>query len=328
MSTSVQVILFLFGVATVLCLAFGLLAAATTPGDLDKGLRRRLEAIRSGVGLGSAGADTPEFLKAAAAPAGWLQARLMRYAFGRTLQLYIAQGAGTQTVAGVFLLSLGLAAGGFLATYLLAPVLPLDLAGAAALGCLPAARVAWQRSRRIAEFAAALPDAIDMMARALRAGNSLAGAMEIVAQDCAKPVCTEFGEVFQQQNVGLPLRDALTQMVDRVPSKDLRVVVAAIIVQRDTGGNLVELLDRTAFLIRDRLRIQGEIRTHTAQGRLTGWVLCALPVVLVVLMNVVSPGYSRILLVDPLGRKMIYLGVGLIAVGSFIINRIVNGIDV
>jgi len=177
-------------------------------------------------------------------------------------------------------------------------------------------------------FDKSLAHAIDMMARALRAGHSVAGAIELVAEGSPAPAKGEFGEVFRQQNFGMPLRDALLQMVDRVPSQDLRVMVTAIIVQRETGGNLVEILDRTVFVIRERQRIQGEIRTQTAQGRLTGWILTMLPVVMGLLINVVDPGYSHILFTNPLGRKMIYVGVGMIMVGGYFINRIINGIDV
>lgn len=167
-----------------------------------------------------------------------------------------------------------------------------------------------------------------MMGRSLRAGHSMAAAIEMVSKDAVEPAASEFREVFKQQNFGLPLREALLQMLERVPSQDLRVLVTAILVQRDTGGNLVEILDRTVFIIRERLRIHGEIRIQTAQGRMTGWVLSALPVLMLLLINVINPGYSRILLTDPGGRKMIYAAIGLIVLGSFIINRIVNGIEV
>jgi tight adherence protein B len=124
------------------------------------------------------------------------------------------------------------------------------------------------------------------------------------------------------------MRNALLQLLDRVPSPDLRVLVTAIMVQKDTGGNLVEILDRTVFVIRERLRIQGEIRVETAQGRLTGWILTALPVVMMVLLNLVNPGYSSILFHDELGRKLIYISLGMLGVGSLIIRKIVNGIEV
>ena len=124
------------------------------------------------------------------------------------------------------------------------------------------------------------------------------------------------------------MRNALLQLLDRVPSADLRVLVTAIMVQKDTGGNLVEILDRTVFVIRERLRIQGEIRVETAQGRLTGWILTALPVVMMVLLNLVNPGYSSILFHDPFGRKLIYISLGMLAAGGIVIRQIVNGIEV
>jgi tight adherence protein B len=167
-----------------------------------------------------------------------------------------------------------------------------------------------------------------MLARALRAGYSMAGAIGMVADNAQEPAATEFGEIFKQQNLGLPLRDCLLQLLTRYPSLDLRVLVTAILVQKETGGNLAEILDRTVFVIRERLRIQGEIRTQTAQGRLTGWILSALPLVMYILINVVNPGYSSVLLSDPVGRKLIYISVGMVAVGAFIIHRIVNGIEV
>jgi tight adherence protein B len=150
----------------------------------------------------------------------------------------------------------------------------------------------------------------------------------MLADDAQEPVATEFGEVFKQQNLGLPLREAMLQLLDRVPSADLRVLVTAILVQKDTGGNLAEILDRTVFVIRERLRIQGEIQTQTAQGRMTGWILSVLPIAMMLLLNVVNPGYSAILFSDPLGRKLIYFSLGMLAVGALIIRRIVNGIEV
>jgi tight adherence protein B len=152
--------------------------------------------------------------------------------------------------------------------------------------------------------------------------------MEMLSTNAQEPAASEFGEIFKQQNLGLPLRDALMQLLDRVPSADLRVLVTAILVQKDTGGNLAEILDRTVFVIRERLRIQGEIQTQTAQGRLTGWILSSLPIVMLVLLNLVNPGYSSILLSDPFGRKLVYFSVGMLALGTFFIRRIVNGIEV
>jgi len=149
-----------------------------------------------------------------------------------------------------------------------------------------------------------------------------------VAEQSVEPVSTEFREVFAQQNFGLPLRDALNQMLDRVPSQDLRVLVTGILVQKETGGNLAEILDRTANVIRERLRIQGEIRTHTAQGRLTGWILCSLPVVMLLMINFINPGYSDVLLDTAIGHMLIYVGIALLGIGAMAIRQIINGIEV
>jgi tight adherence protein B len=117
-------------------------------------------------------------------------------------------------------------------------------------------------------------------------------------------------------------------MLEHVPSPDLRVLVTGILVQKDTGGNLAEILDRIVAVIRERMRIQGEIKTHTAQGRMTGYILCSLPIVMLVIINMVNPGYSTILLDTPIGHKLTYIGLTLLAVGGLIIRQIINGIEV
>src|ERR1700691_2747462 len=207
-------------------------------------------------------------------------------------------------------------------------MLLIDAGGGLALGLLPYGIISFKRSRRIKAFNAVLAESIDMLARALRAGHSVASAIEMLSENAQEPAASEFGEIFKQMNLGLPMRDALLQLLDRVPSADLRVLVTAILVQRETGGNLAEILDRTVFVIRERLRIQGEIQVQTAQGRLTGWILSALPVVMLLLLNLLNPGYSSILLSDPFGRKLSYFSMGMLAVGTLFIRRIVNGIEV
>ena len=156
---------------------------------------------------------------------------------------------------------------------------------------------------------------------------SVVAAIGIVAEQGPAHVCTEFAEVFKKQNFGLPMRECLMQMLDRVPSQDLRVLVTGILVQKDTGGNLAEILDRILFVIKERMRIQGEIRIHTAQGRMTGWILCALPIVMLGVINIVNPGYSNVLFTNPLGKKILYLGIGLLVAGGLIIRQIINGIE-
>lgn len=315
--------------SAILIITFSLVALSTGPTQLDKIIQQRLAAIKAGEMRSGGSIESLQLLKTSqTSQFGWLEAILDKYGASQKLQTRIAQSASSTTVANLVLLSFALAVAGFFVTFLIAPILPLELVGAFIPIFIPFAVISWKRSKRIQAFNTALPGAIDMMGRSLRAGHSMAAAIEMVSKDAVEPAAFEFGEVFKQQNFGLPLREALLQMLERVPSQDLRVLVTAILVQRDTGGNLVEILDRTVFIIRERLRIQGEIRIQTAQGRMTGWVLSALPILMLILINAINPGYSRILITDPGGRKLIYAAVFLIVLGSVVINRIVNGIEV
>lgn len=249
---------------------------------------------------------------------------LSQYRFAASLKNLLMH-ADSQWTAGSFLFC-SVAAGllGFGATYFLFPTLLLDALLGIGGACAPYLYLKRKRATRLIAFNSGLPDAIDLMARALRAGHSLSSAIEVLSEQAVEPVAVEFHAVFRQQNFGLPLRDALLQMADRVPSKDLRFMVTAMLVQKETGGNLTEILDRTAYVIRDRIRIEGEVRVKTAQGRLTGWILSLLPVILLVLINLIDPGYSRILLHDPIGQKLLYGGAALISIGTFAIRKIVN----
>ncbi len=258
----------------------------------------------------------------------WLDSLLEQYQMSQMLQQKIIQADIKTTPSKIIIYSIGLALLGGAVVSLWWPIIAAQLGVAAVLGYTPFAYVGFKRSARLKKFDAGLADAIDMMGRALRAGHSMTASINVVAEQSAEPVRSEFAEVFKQQNFGLPIRDAMTQMLDRVPSQDLRVVVTGILVQKETGGNLAEILDRTAHTIRERLKIQGEIRTHTAQGRLTGWILCALPLVMLVVINFINPGYSDVLINTPTGHMLSYLGIGLLSVGGLIIRQIINGIEV
>ncbi len=205
---------------------------------------------------------------------------------------------------------------------------PVALVAAGFAGYAPIFLLSMRRKKRIEAFNKGLPDAADTMSRTLRAGHSMIAAVGIVAESAEEPLRTEFAEVFRKQNFGVPVRDALLQMLERMPSQDLRVVVTGILIQKETGGNLAEILDRTAAVIRERVRIHGEIRTHTAQGRMTGWILCLLPIVMMVLINLVDPGYSTVLYQSASGRMYLYIGGGLLILGAFAINYIVSAIEV
>jgi tight adherence protein B len=312
---------------SILLATFLLVIVMTRESPEEKIVGERMASIhisskRDGITL-----EAAQLLKATRT-SSWLDKILLRFRFAKTLQARILQANSSSSVSGFILTSLGLLIAGFAITRVFAPMLLIDTAVGAVVSLLPYGILSFKCTKRINTFNAALPEAIDMLARALRAGHSVVGALEMLAENAQEPAASEFGEVFKQLNLGLSIRDALMQLLDRVPSPDLRVLVTAIMVQKDTGGNLVEILDRTVYVIRERLRIQGEIQIQTAQGRLTGWILSGLPIVMMVLLNLVNPGYSGILFHDPAGQKLIYFGLGMLVVGSLVIRHIVNGIEV
>jgi tight adherence protein B len=322
--------LLILGFLSIMLITFVLVVAMTRRSPVEKSIEQRMALIQpSSRAEFGVPAETSQLFKVEKTGRfGWFDEILERYQFSQKLQLRIVQANSSTTVGSLLFKTLGLFLVGYVIAWLFAPIVLVDVAAGAALGAIPYGFLSFKRSRRINAFNAVLAETIDMLARALRAGYSVVGAIEMIAENAQEPAATEFGEIFRQQNLGFPLRDALLQLLDRVPSLDLRVLVTALLVQKDTGGNLAEILDRTVFVIRERLRIQGEIRVHTAQGRLTGWILCALPVIMAILINIVNPGYSSVFLYDPLGRKMMYACIGMLTIGTVIINRIVNGIEV
>jgi tight adherence protein B len=249
---------------------------------------------------------------------------LSRLGLYDSLRKLIEQSDSESSPAKVVIISLSLAFVAFVAARFFLPALAVQALAAVIFAAVPVLLLRFQRSRRLKAFNDALPDAMDLMARALRAGHSVASAIEVIAERGRKPVSSEFALVYQQQNFGLPFRDALTNMAQRIPSKDLQFVVTAMLVQKETGGNLAEILDRTTHVLRERIRIFGEVRIKSAQGRLTGWILSLLPIALGVLINLVNHGFEKPLFEEEVGRIMLYAGAGMLAVGSFIISKIVK----
>jgi len=189
---------------------------------------------------------------------------------------------------------------------------------------LPFAYVLRRRTSRFNKFDQGLPEALDLMVSALRAGHSLVSALRLVAHESSDPIGTEFRICFDEQNYGLELRTAMENLVARVPLQDLRIVATAILIQKESGGNLAEVLDKAAYLIRERFQLKRQIRVHTAQGRLTGWILTILPFVLGVALYFISPDTMRVLWTRKIGIDMLCASAAMTIVGGFVINRIVN----
>lgn len=243
--------------------------------------------------------------------------------FPRLRQL-LAQADLKQTLGGLLLAALALAAAVGLAVYWRTRVLPFAaLLGLAAMGA-PVGYVFFKRSQRFGRIELLLPQALDLMVNALRAGHSLVSAMEMVAKEMPSPIAEEFRKTFDEQNFGLDLRDALLNLALRVPTHDVHIVVTAILIQKETGGNLAEILDKVAYVIRERFRLRRQVRVHTAQGRLTGWILSLLPVILGVGMYLKSPHHVARLWQHPTGLKMMYAAVAMTLLGGLIIRKIIR----
>jgi tight adherence protein B len=181
-----------------------------------------------------------------------------------------------------------------------------------------------KRGNRMKSFAAQLPDAMELIARALRAGHSLAAGMHVVAEEMPAPICKEFGRVYEEQNLGIPLEESLRGMCERVPNLDLRFFVTSVAIQRQTGGDLAEILDRIGHIIRERFKILGQVKALTAEGRLSGIVLIALPIGLFMLMLWMKPDYIKLLWTDDMGIKMSIGAIVLMLIGSYAIKKIVD----
>lgn len=195
---------------------------------------------------------------------------------------------------------------------------------AVVLGALPFGYVYISRKRRIGAFARQLPDALELISRALRSGHSLAAGINLVGDEMSQPIAGEFARCYEEQNLGIPLEEALEGMTERVPNLDLRFFATAVILQRQTGGDLAEILDKIGHLVRERFQIFGQIQALTGEGRLSGIVLLALPPLLFVIMYRLNPDYVMVLFTDEIGKLMLTGAVFMQLAGAFVIKKIIN----
>lgn len=212
--------------------------------------------------------------------------------------------------------------GGFLSMLLVnVYVVPV---GALVMFSLPWIWLYWKRASRLKRFASQLPDAMELVARALRAGHSLAAGLHVVAEEMPEPISKEFRHVYDEQNLGISLEEALDHMCNRVPNLDLRFFVTSVNIQRQTGGDLAEILDRIGHVIRERFKILGQVKALTAEGRLSGIVLIAMPIGLFFMMMYMKPDYISLLWTDPMGVKMSIGAIVLMLIGAYAIKKIVD----
>jgi tight adherence protein B len=243
--------------------------------------------------------------------------------FGGISHLVVQSGVKT-TPAAVGLASVGCAcAAAVVTSVFVRQPFAWPLAAAAGLA-LPTIFLMRKRSMRIARFEEQFPDALDLMARAIRAGHAFQTALGMVADELTAPVGPEFKKAFEEQNFGLPLRDALNGLAERTPLLDIRFFVTAVTIQRESGGNLSEILENLAHVVRERFKIRRQVRTHTAHGRFTGYVLLALPAALAVALSSISPDQMQLLFREHMGQMMLGGAVVLQTIGYFWIRQVIK----
>jgi tight adherence protein B len=240
-----------------------------------------------------------------------------------TLNL-IRQSGKPWTVSSVMGISvLATAVVAWISSLFLPAVLLAVVAGLIA-GSIPYVALMVIREQRFRKCDALLPEAIDLMARGLRAGHALTAVIEMVATEIADPISTEFKRMHEEHQLGLTLRDATMNLVSRLPRDDMRFLATAILLQKETGGNLAVILDKTATVARERARLRGQLRIYTAQGRITGWVLCLMPFIMFGLLSAINWDFEKLLVTEPLGRTLIYIGLGLMVLGVLVIRKIID----
>lgn len=285
-------------------------------------LDRRLREVAAS--LTAAGPSETVVVRSTAGPVPALDKMAAGTRGGRWLSRLIQQSGTRTSPAAVVLVgvAIAIAVGAVTAGLARQPWLPLVTAPVT--GLLPLAWLVRKRQVRMKTFEEHFPEALDLLSRAIRAGHAFQTAMQMVADELPDPVGTEFRKTFEQQNFGLPLRDALDALTDRIPIIDVRFFVTAILIQRETGGNLSEILDNLAHVVRERFKVLRQVRVHTAHGRFTGYVLMALPAALAVALSFINPEHMQLLFREPIGQTMLMATVVMQTVGFFWIKRVIK----
>jgi tight adherence protein B len=308
--------------ASLLILSFAVLFYFLKPTAMEKAVAQQLEGIEERAGSSS---DRATILKDTAVRSNTVADVLVgRMPWSPALTRLIQQSGQDWRATPVFLLSVAAAGGTGWVALLMTSNLAISAAIGAAVGASPYVALYILGEIRRRRFDALLPEAVDLMSRGLRAGHSIASVLEMVGNEIADPVGTEFRTLHKEQSLGLPMRDAMMNLLDRMPIDDLRFLATAILLQKESGGNLAQILDKTSAVVRERARLRGQLQIYTAQGRITGWIVGAAPFFMFALISVLNPKYEKTLFTTPLGLKMVYGGLVLMVLGILIIRKIVD----
>jgi tight adherence protein B len=254
----------------------------------------------------------------------WMNRWLLRFELAPRVRLLLYQAQVKWTTGGLLLMCVACFTVSAYLVDLRTENLVISLPIGIFLGFAPLVFVFVKRRQRFDKFEQGLPEALDLMVSALRAGHSFNAALGMVTRECQEPVRGEFRICFDEQNYGLELRSAMDNLTVRVPLPDLRIAITAILIQKETGGNLAEVLNKTSEVIRERFRLKRQVRVHTAHGRMTGMVIASLPIALLILLYFINPEMESVLWKRELGIKLLYAAGGMMVLGALIIRKIVN----
>jgi tight adherence protein B len=314
-------IVFLF--VTGLIVGTYLLAFPATDHQLERRLRE--VATPSPTAPEGPGSDATVVKRASEGPVPALDRLVARSGAGSSLGRLIEQSGVKTTGGAVVMFSITAAVGIGLLTAIFVPQFFFAPIGAAVLGgFMPFAWLKHKRKKRLKRFEELFPEALDILSRATRAGHAFQTSLGMAADEMPEPVGPELKKTFDQQNYGLPLRDAMNELADRVGLLDVRFFVTAVLIQRETGGNLAEILDNLAHVVRERFKILRQVRVHTAHGRFTGYVLLALPAFLAVALSYINPDHMGLLFRERIGQMMLIMAIVLQAVGYVWIRKVIK----
>ncbi|MDT7541620.1 MAG: tight adherence protein [Acidobacteriota bacterium] len=249
---------------------------------------------------------------------------LMHVPIAARLRLMIDQADLQITVTRLLMFSLMAGMIAALAASVLTVSLALIIFVGLAAASVPVLHVWWMRRKRLNKFLEHLPDALELMSRALQAGHAFAESLHMISTEMPEPIATEFRKTYEEQNLGLSLKLALENLTQRIPLLDLRLCVTAIMIQRETGGNLAEILEKVAHTIRERFRIMEDLKTLTTSSRMSAWILCGLPIFVACTVTFMNPDYMSVLWKDPRGHNLIAIALGLQLTGMLVVRKILN----
>ena len=310
-----------FLAVAVICLAGWLFMTFDSEQDV---VRQRIEAVRKAEQHGEVSVDLQLLRNEMYSSVPLFHRILMRLTWSRWLNDYIAQSGMKTKLGKILMLSAVSSLGGYVLMERLTHQPAAGIGAAVVLLFFPMGVVAFKRQQRLKAFEAHFADSLDLLGRAVRAGHAFTTGLEMISKEAPEPIAGEFRKTFEEQNFGLPLRDSLLNLAERVPLVDVRFFVTALLLQKETGGNLAEILDGLSRLIRDRFRIYREVGVKTAQGRLTAMILVALPFVMLVVLEILNPSYISILFTDPIGPMLLGGAAVMQVVGSLILWKIVH----